>query len=407
MSSEPKVPRWFNTGSGGLYVLALVQIAVGFWLSRSYSPTLDGAARSVAELRSGGLGMFLVRFHYWGSVLTLVAGGAMVAWLLLAGHVRRASARRYWGLLALVGLTFGMQVTGNLLPMDAHDVQTTVVEAGIASRVPVVGSAASQAMLGGEAFGQATLSRWVLAHTWLLAVPLLALAALGAIRVVRIAGVGWSALAGLVPPVALAALVGGPTGRPATLADYGAFDASPSFYVLPLHGLLKALDSLSPSLGWIGIAVIPTLLAITLVAAPWHAERSPRSFRVLVISFGCTLGALGLLGSDAAAPVSGSQDPTSLAADLSVVTAIDPALVERGRALFGKVGCSNCHTVDTYKGKGGPNLGSVYQRHPSQGFYVQFIANPSSVKPKSPMPAFGFLPEADRQALGDYLRSPR
>ena len=52
--------------------------------------------------------------------------------------------------------------------------------------------------------------------------------------------------------VALAQLVASPTGAAATATDFSSYEAKVSWYTWPMHGLLKAFESLSPSLGWIG-----------------------------------------------------------------------------------------------------------------------------------------------------------
>src|SRR5579872_1526515 len=100
-------------------------------------------------------------------------------------------------------------------------------------------------MLGGHAFGPATLTQWWGAHIYVL--PVLAVIA---------ALVLWPRKAGGIlvfasAPVVLALIslaVQAPLGQAATAADFGQYNARVSWYTWPLHAMMVAFSHLSASL---------------------------------------------------------------------------------------------------------------------------------------------------------------
>lgn len=177
--------------------------------------------------------------HYWLSGVTLFSSALAITGGVLIGQYRQSS-RLWFGLLLVFGSAFLGQVTGNLLPMDRHDVQTVAIEIQIARQLPWIGDDLAQTLQGGAVFDQSTVTGWAALHPWLAAILL----ALGGVLMLsaRPAFVGRARSSLLLLPTALAvglAFLRGHAVDPAVPADYSSFDARPSWYTLPLHGLLR------------------------------------------------------------------------------------------------------------------------------------------------------------------------
>jgi mono/diheme cytochrome c family protein len=85
---------------------------------------------------------------------------------------------------------------------------------------------------------------------------------------------------------------------------------------------------------------------------------------------------------------------------------LDAALVSTGKDKFQTVGCMNCHSVGGKGGKSAPDLSRVGAEHADVDYYMKLLVDPASMGKKS-MPSFAHLPESDRRAIAEYLRSLR
>ncbi|RMG24482.1 MAG: hypothetical protein D6724_06030 [Armatimonadetes bacterium] len=86
--------------------------------------------------------------------------------------------------------------------------------------------------------------------------------------------------------------------------------------------------------------------------------------------------------------------------------ALDAALISTGKQKFETVGCMNCHSVGGKGGKTAPDLSRVGAEHGDAEFYMKLLLDPASMG-KEGMPSFAHVPEADRRAIAEYLRSLR
>ena len=401
---------WPRASAIALGVLVLVQLGLGFFLNTAYSPTPEVAHKSVEALRDDQLRGFLQNFHYWGSAWLIVHSFLHVFLLLLTGAYLRVSKLGWIASVALFGLAFLMQVTGNLLPFDRHDVQTAVVEGGIAAGIPVLGEFSAKTVLQGDKFGPQTLSAWHSVHFWLL-VPLV-LAAL-----VCLFGFGpgdkkrnavsffW--LVPLIGVGVLSALLTAPYGPAATPTDYGSFDARASWYTLPMHGALNAFDSLSPGLGWIGTALLPGLLGTSLLLAPWIGRKWEWLARALPTLIVLAFGAFAVFYGGKPAPAWGLQDvpETKSTSGAGNATAIDEAKAAKGFELA-KANCAGCHGAEL-KGATAPNLHEVFRKQSAAEWFIDFLIDPKSKKESSTMPSMRHLTDVQLVAIAEWLRKPK
>lgn len=387
----------------GLVVLVAVQAALGFVIASAYRPTVANAHFDVAAMRPS----YELDLHYAGTAVLILGSLALV--VAMVAKARYAELSKAWyGLLIVFLGSLGAQVTGNLLPWDRHDVQTVAVEASIATRTPVVGPTLSEQMLGGSEVGQSTLTRWFAVHQFVIPAALLG----GCVLILM--GLGkrrhptWTFAAPTIAALALAVILKAPTGSGATATDAASFDALPGWYVWPMHGALRGAESISTSLGWLGFALLPGLCVAYLFLLPkLHARLGDEPLRKTGMGLGLTLLGCGLIFAGPCAPITGNQDPSDYKpADQGLPTKpIDAALAARGKELFNSVGCRKCHVID---GPGnGIRLDGVNRKYPNPQFYIDFLENPSRIKPGTTMPQFPNLKEEDRKALAEYLRQPR
>ncbi len=409
MKPDVATPKPFAGLAMGLAVLTLLQALLGAYVSVRYEASLAGAHGSVEALRNDSLGAFLQGFHYWGSAIAILLGSLLLGGLLWAGWYEKGRRAIWFAALLFATGSIGLQLTGNVLPMDRHDVQTAVVEAGIAGRTPFVGEQIASLMLAGERFGQPTLDSWYLAHRWVFT-PVVALGALLlAVRARGAKGAPWLAAIPAGAGAALALLLPAPSGIGATAADFASMDAVVSWYVWPMHGALRAFETFLPGQGWLGSAVLPGLFVAFLAAVPWLSTKVSGSairgtFAFFVLAFAFCAGAYGGLP----APLSGSQEVVSGSGRGPATGAkpIDAKLAARGLELFNST-CAGCHGVGGGGTRTAPRLREVFRKYADAEWYKRFIRDPASVKPGTTMPAFDQLTESELSALAEWLRKPK
>lgn len=402
------VGAWAKASGIALAILVLLQFAAGFYLNSGYAPTLDGAREAVESSRQGGFTSFVQGFHYWGSAWLIAHGSVHVLGLLFSGRYREVP-RAYWigGLLLLLA-SAKLQVTGNLLPLDRHDVSTAVTEAGIAERLPLVGSTAKSIFAGGDRVGLHTVELWHRYDLWLLA-PL----AVGALLLAFAAGRGerttqgpsrflW--IAAIAAVCGLAFGLGAPFGDAATQDTFSDAFARPSWYTLPMHGALTFFQNLDFNLGWIGSALLPALFGLLLLLAPWLGQKQDALVRATSAAFVVAFGIMALPEAGAVAPAWGKQEAFSYNQGSGGPPTIDEAMAAKGNDLAIKH-CTPCHGKDL-KGTGTPDLTTAFSRRGTAAeFYIDFLENPSAFG--SSMPAQRQLTRAQREQLAEWLRQPK
>lgn len=396
----------------GLILQIALQFIAGGLLATQYHAGSQ-AYEAVFTMRHSGLWSFLAGVHYWGSSLLIITAFVHLFVLILSGAFRERLLAWYGTIIVFLG-AFGAQLTGNVLPMDRHGVQTANIEAGLTASVPVVGPALHRFLLAGSGFTPATAERWFVFHEILITLLLILGAALLWGKGLNRKETGKTALPYL--PIAIllvvAALIHPPLGRPATPADYGQFQAYVSWYTLPLHAMTQAFSKLSPTLGWVGFAIIPGLFILVLILLPIFAKKIKLAIVQLIPVLFCLafLGVMIGFGSPVAR-LTGSRDPEPLMAHATQTQPANPAqiqLAKLGRTLFNAQGCSSCHGQDGDKGSVGPTLTHESQLE-SSTWVAQFIRNPKSFRPGTMMPAFGNLTkeQADQIAAWVCLPSPQ
>ncbi|MBV6457717.1 MAG: Cytochrome b6 [Fimbriimonadaceae bacterium] len=381
----------------------VVLSALPIW--SKYAPTVENAYLSTQNMR----GAFLPdSVHALASGALILHGVIHLAACIWTGEYRNGPVLRWIGIVALWVLALAGQVTGTVLPLDRHDAQTLAIETAVAAQVPVVGNSVAKLMGGGSDFGQRSLDTWWVSHL-VLGVIITVLAAVVLREVLRDGGrsARWTMVLGFGVLIGLGAVVAPPFGERAEATDFASYDARPAWYTWPLHSLLRMFSEVG--VGWLGVAVVPVLLVAFVVLLPWINRNGSMAIdRLSLITLAMFFGVACLGFGGSFAPLTGSQDPPRAVGGGALATApIDPVLAELGRKAFAEQGCSGCHGIDGSKSIAGPDLTGVHKKFPDREWYVNFIANPKSVRPNTIMPAFNKLDRPTLEALADYLRNPQ
>jgi len=414
----------YTIGSATLAVFVL-QVVTGIWQLFYYVPTVDHAYDSLSYLRDQvPFGWLIHGLHYWGAAAMVVLVGLHLVRVFFWAAYKHPRQLTWLVGVALLLLTAALSFTGAPLPWDERGYWAAEVGTSIAGTVPFAGEMVKRLMLGGDAMGQLTLSRFFILHAAILpgAVMLLVLVHLVAFR--KFGSVGpWSAkrraVRGRFWPdqalkdaivwscvllilIGLAAYWPPPFSGPADPMD-SSYTPRPEWNFLFLYQALKFFPGRLEPLGTLGI---PLLIVVLLILIPFidrSPERAPKR-RPVALSLGglCLVAILGLTvaGFYSKPGRSPSKVPAQLAAS---GTTLPIAGQRRGAALFRSLGCQACHRVNGTGGTVGPDLSNEALRHHPRSWLIAQIRHPALHFPGSPMPSFDQLGDRQLSELADYL----
>ena len=436
-------------GSGLLFIF-LSQVVTGVFLALYYVPSADHAHTTVAYItKSVTAGAFLRSLHSYGSSAMIIVLLLHMSQTFLYGAYKKNRELLWCSGCLLFALVLGMAFTGYLLPWDQRAYFATAVGTSAVSEVPLIGESLKLMMRGGADMGTLTISRFFVAHVFLIPACIFALVA-SHIFLFREAGAA-GPVTGIpedghqktepfyprqvVMDLALTALliVGlgclaffapvqlGPAANPAD-AQYV---PRPEWYYLPIFQWLKYWHGASSI---IGILVIPAILALTVVALPFldrSVERRPWKRPVAMISYAflmLLLIGLGLRSQYADAhdapvalqlakqkaeqdafmrkPFEPELSSRSLAA--ANVALADP-VAAKGKTIFEGNSCNACHGDGGVGTAAAPALIGVGAKY-STDQVAELLKHPTSKMTAGGMPAVDLPPE-DLKALIAYIRS--
>ena len=280
----------------------LVQAVTGVLLMTSYSPSATTAWGSVYFITyQQEFGWFVRGLHHFGAQAMIILLGLHLLQVLIAGAYRAPREFNWWFGMALLVVTMGLGLTGYLLPWDQKGYWATKVATNIMGNTPLIGDALRKVVVGGNEYGNQTLTRFYALHVAILPAMLVGLLVIH-IALFRRHGVThpretrgrldsfWPKQV-FFDTVAVALIIGGiagwvyfqnSQGHPAPLdapADPSSndYEARPEWYFLSLFQMLK-MPQFSGSNEVIGTVVVPSVVFLILLLLPLFDKVLPRRF---------------------------------------------------------------------------------------------------------------------------------
>src|ERR1700736_6506814 len=307
-------------GSGLLFIF-ISQVITGVFLALYYVPSADHAHTTVAYItKSVTAGSFLRSLHAYGASAMVIVVLLHLSQTYIYGSYKGRRELLWLSGCVLFGLVLAMAFTGYLLPWDQKAYFATAVGTNAASEIPWIGEGLKRMMRGGTEMGTLTISRFFVAHIFLIPACIFALVA-SHIFLFRKAGAAGPVTENPYKPeqepelfyprqvlmdLSLTALliVGlgilcfflpVRLGPPANPAD-AQYIPRPEWYYLPIFQWLKYWHGAA---SLIGVLIIPTILAVAIIALPFldrSIERRPWKRPVAMGAYAFVLFALLGLG---------------------------------------------------------------------------------------------------------------
>ena len=420
-----------------LLFLLVVEAATGIALAAFYAPSATDAWGSVAYLQDqAALGWLLRGVHFHAASAIAIVAGLHLVQTAFYGAYKKPRELVWWLGILLMMLILAWAVTGYVLRWDQAGYWANQVEVGIAAATPVVGGLIKKLALGGNDYGNLTLTRFYALHVIILPVIVGGVTAAHVVLARRLGPTPWGSRGSASVPrwpqqtlrnviamaVALAIVLAYVVSRHgvelAAPADPSqAYDARPLWY----FRWLFALRQLAGSAEKLAALAAPAVVAGALVALPLVDRGPSRNPRRRLPYLGVLAGLLALIGGlTVASLVVDARDnelarreaaagkraalarklardngvPASGAADVFWTSPM-----ARARALYA-TRCKNCHDAESGERKG-PVISTG---HGNRAWLKGFLKNPSGnpfwgltklSRTEAAMKSFQDMPAAD------------
>src|ERR1700676_4826965 len=425
-------------GSGLLFIF-ISQVITGVFLALYYVPSADHAHTTVAYItKAVTAGSFLRSLHAYGASAMVIVLLLHLSQTYIYGAYKGRRELLWLSGCVLFGLVMAMAFTGYLLPWDQKAYFATAVGTNAASEIPWIGESLKRMMRGGTEMGTLTISRFFVAHVFLIPACIFALVA-SHIFLFRKAGAAGPATEKPYEPkqkpelfyprqvlmdLSLTALliiglgllcffVPMQLGPPANPAD-AQYIPRPEWYYLPIFQWLKYWHG---EASLIGVLIIPMVLAVAIIALPFldrRIERRPWKRPVALGAYRFVM--LALVGLGLRSEYLDSHDPgvaqqlakqkteeqeymrkpfeselssASLAA--ANVALADP-LAAKGKTIFEAQSCNACHGDAGLGTAAGPALIGIAAKLPAEQ-PLQFFQHPTPKMTAGGMPPIDLPPD--------------
>src|SRR5215813_4439028 len=165
----PGGARWAYVFGSVLLFLFISQTITGIVLALYYVPSADHAHTTVAYIvKEVTGGSFLRSLHAYGSSAVVIVLLLHLTQTYLCGAYKGRRELLWISGCVLFGLMLAMAFTGYLLPWDQKAYFATTVGTNMASDVPFIGTWLKRFMRGGDEMGTLTISRFFVAHVFVL-----------------------------------------------------------------------------------------------------------------------------------------------------------------------------------------------------------------------------------------------
>lgn len=441
--AEHPVPRstaswWYVFGSAALVVFVL-QTVTGIMLALTYVPSAAEAWNSLQALNHDvALGWFIRALHGWGSNFMVAIVLIHMVQVFLFGAYKYPRELNWVVGVFLLLMTLGMAFSGQILRFDQDAYWGLGIGASITSRVPILGPALVEFLLGGPIIAGATLSRFFALHVFVIPGLLIAFVGLHLLMVLKLGINEWPMpgrlvrkatyedqyreltkkdgvpfvpyavwkdiffAAIVVASVAACAVYFGPFG-PTGVPDPTIIQTvpKPDYFFLWLYALLALLP---PYLETPAVLIGPVIVIAALLLMPFMFGEGEKSWRrrpvavVTILLLAVTLGTFTHLAGFA--PWSPYMNAWSGEPVPQRVLQGRTALERQGALVFQGKQCRNCHALEGKGGQRGPALDAVATRLTQDQLIRQVLQG------RGNMPAYGNnLSPAETTALVAFLRT--
>ena len=442
-ATEHPVPRstasWFYVFGSGALVIFVLQIVTGILLALSYVPSAAEAWSSLQALNHDiTLGWFVRALHGWGSNFMVAIVLIHMVQVFLFGAYKFPRELTWIVGVFLLLMTLGMAFSGQVLRFDQDAYWGVGIGASILSRIPVIGPALVNLLLGGPIIAGATLSRFFALHVFVIPGLLIGFVCLHLLMVLKLGINEWPmpgrivrratylseyhaltkqdgapfvpyavwkdmffAAFILLAVAACAVYFGpfGPTGQPNPTIIQTV--PKPDYFFLWLYALLALLP---PSLETPVLLIGPVLVITGLLLLPFLCGEGEKSWKrrpiavLTVLLLAITLSTFTHLGEYT--PWSPHMTAWSGAAVPWQFLHSTTALERQGVLVLQVKQCRNCHSLGGSGGQRGPALDSVAVRLTQDQLIRQVIQGGGN------MPAYGQnLSPAETTALVAFLET--
>lgn len=446
----PGGARWAYVFGSGLLFIFLLQVVTGISLALYYTPTVETAHTSLAYItKQVAGGAFLRSLHSYGSSAMIIVLALHFLQTFVYGSFKGRRELLWLSGAVLSLLVLGMGFTGYLLPWDQKAYFATAVGTNIAGQFPLIGDLITRLLRGGETLGTLTLSRFYVAHVFL--IPAMIIAFIGAhIFLFRKAGPAGPMHEHPVDPklhperfyprqvlfdMGFALLIVAALGalaylRPVTLGPIANpsdshFLPRPEWYYLPMFQWLKYWEG--PSVV-IGVVVIPGFVAAAFFLMPFLDRRLERKIWrrpipalavAIVVAGMISLGIKSQMDDQlptvaeqlakqhqeekaySSAPFEPYSTSTGTAPAKPAAIAVADPLARKGKDVFTERGCSACHGDDGTGSALAPSLVGITAKFPKDRL-AALLRNPNSRMKAGGMPNVDAPPD-EMDALIAYL----
>ncbi|MCE9548669.1 MAG: cytochrome b N-terminal domain-containing protein [Planctomycetia bacterium] len=165
----PGGSRWRYVWGSTLTFTFVVQVLTGLVLWMFYSPGAQSAWESVYYLQNRVSGGPLLRgVHHYTAQAMVILLAIHLSQVVIDGAYRAPREFNFWIGLLLMLVVLGFALTGYLLPWDQKGYWATNVATNIASVTPGAGRQVQQLAVGGDNYGNYTLTRFFGIHAGVL-----------------------------------------------------------------------------------------------------------------------------------------------------------------------------------------------------------------------------------------------